>query len=577
MGTMIHLAQQSAQGNGVPSPVDGKGISTWPLDSWLELMPLLAAYGATVAVTPPLCKGATLGTGYDPFDHFDLGSKPQSGRRETRYGNIDTARRFFAGCRALGMEVYVNVVHHHVDGDNGDCEYRYLGADEKSLIGRFPKDKNCFWLWSPQQPNNPDTVADSNWDLSFGREFRWLSGTYLDGEGANGPGYVMRGLAAALDNQTRRLGVDGYFLDDAKGTAPGYVGFLLSQASMRGRVAFAEYSDGATGNLVYWMNRPEVHRLCGVMDFPLRYKIRDVLNHGADMRSILSEGVCWQMPALAITFLEDIDTDRNDPVIWSKLLGYAMLLTFPGYPMVFLKDLIDYALLEPVLNLIWIHETVAKGDLWWRSVDWDHLVYERMGDGTSSGCLVGVTKSIGSLAHPADWRPLRVQSKWINTRLHDYSGNSDDVWTDAAGMVTIWLPPNDNGRGFCIFAPAGIVNNIRLAPRGMTQLFPGAADLDLPAASDGITLLGAITAAPRTELRARLDIAAPSGASAQPVFMDAAGLAVHAHVDGPDLVGVAAEGGVYTVAIECAGMPEAGVPFELEVSYHAPALPVMRP
>ena len=69
---------------------------------------------------PPLPKGATLGAGDDPFDHYDLGNKLQSGRRETRYGSVEQLMRFVAVAHAAGMEVYANVVHHHVDGDNGD-------------------------------------------------------------------------------------------------------------------------------------------------------------------------------------------------------------------------------------------------------------------------------------------------------------------------------------------------------------------------------------------------------------------------------------------------------------------------
>lgn len=572
---MLHLAFQDSNGNGVPSPVDGKGVTEWPLQTWLKYAPIFSAYGGTVMVMPPLTKGATLGTGYDPYDHYDLGSKNQSGRHETRYGSIELARHFVAGIKALGGECYVNVVHHHVDGDAGDWKYRYLGADGKTKNGRFPKDENCFWVWSPQEPQNPDTVADPTWDLGFGREFRWLSGTYGDGKGSNGPGYVMRGLADALDNQTRRLDISGYFHDDAKGTAPGYIGYACSQGSMAGKVAFAEYSDGNTNTLVSWMNRPEIHGMCGVMDFALRYKIRDVCNRSADMRSILSEGVCWSNPTHAITFIEDIDTAKNDPIVWSKLLGYAMLLTMPGYPMIFFEDLFIHGPTQPLLNLVWFHETFAKGDTVWRSADWDHLVYERMGDSTSSGCIVGVTKTIGSYSNPHDWKPIRVQTKWKNTRLHDYSGNSQDQWTDANGMVTLWLPPNEYGRGYCTFAVAGVENVIKLPPVYTTQEFFGDVDLDVPPLTNSTVTIGRVFAQAGHKLSVLLDPDQTGWGNSAQVELDVTG--PHktlgtmpfddqgAPEDGRSWT--VAETGWHTITITSSGLPDAGSPFSLKCTY----------
>jgi alpha-amylase len=407
MGVMIHLAYKTSTGGGVPSPVDGKTITTWPLDEWRELMPYLRAFGVTVPVCPPLTKGATLGAGYDPFDHYDLGSKNQSGRVETRYGSIETAGRFFSACQAQGMEVYVNVVDHHMDGDSGDEVYQYLGADGKTKNGRFPKDSHCFTSVWP----NPDGVADSSTDWAFGREFLWNSGYYGDGKGSNGPGYVRHGLAAALDWQTRRLNVDGYFLDDVKGTNEDFVGYLLTYGAMNGKVSFGEYSDGQTGNVERWINSSGVHRTCGALDFPLKYKLNNVLNNAgnADIRQILSEGLLWNDPLLSVTFLDDADSDLTSPIIWNKLLGYAMILTFPGYPMLFGKDLYQqpgcYGLMVPVMNLVWIHETFAKGNIVWRWLDYNFLVYERMGDNTSSGLLAGVNNKMGDFKNPS-YRPL---------------------------------------------------------------------------------------------------------------------------------------------------------------------------
>ena len=496
MGILFHLSYKDSTGGGVPSPVDGK-TKEWPLVTWARLMPHLAAYGITVPILPPMTKGQTEGAGYDPKDNYDLGSKVQGGRRETRYGSIDHAQAFIAYVNSLGMETCVNVVDHHLDGDNGNYEFKYPGADGKTLNGRFPKDKNCFYIWSNGQKSNPDGVPDASTDWAFGREFLWNSGFYGDGKGANAAPYVRNNLIAALDWQTRRLGVQQYFLDDTKGTNAYFVYHLLSTAAMIGKPAFGEYSDGNTNNVMNWMEGADIRNRCMAMDFPLKYKLNNVLNNPgrADMRQLLSEGVVWRNPFNAVTFLDDADSDLSSPVISNKRLGYAFILTIPGYPMIFGKDVYQYAgcygLMEPVMNLCYINSKYAKGDLVWRHLDYNFLIYERMGDATTSGMLCAVNNRPGDYNNPHDWHSVVVNCKWKNTCLHDETGNSNDVWTDGDGNVTLWLPPNDNGRGYVCFAPYGAVTPVlKLTPFPTVQEFWGAEDIDIHAAQAGTIAIG---------------------------------------------------------------------------------------
>ena len=572
MGVMLHLAYQEKAGDGLhgmPSPVDGDESTPWPWEFWLGQMRVFIAHGGTVGVTPPLTKGASLGTGYDPFNHYDLGSNPHgpAGRRETRYGSVEGIASYVAQVRAMGAETYANVVHHHVDGDPGNWRYDYVAADGKTP-GRFPKDIGCFWVWSGKHPTNPDAVFDPQWDLGFGREFKWNTGTYGDGEGADGAGYVRHGLAASLDWQTRRLGLDGYFLDDAKGTNAGYIGWLLQQGAMRDKVAFVELSDGNTGTLDYWMQL--VNERAGVMDFALRYKIRDVCNSSADMRSILSEGVCWSNPLRAITFTNDIDLDLSDPIISRALLANALILGFPGYPMVFGKDVYPaphgYGLGKPVMNLVWCHETFVKGELWWRATAADHLVWEMMGDDTSSGCLC--CASIRD-----DWYEVSVQTKWPEgQQLHDYTGRAEDKWVGPGGVLTFFLPPDENGAGlgYVRYAVAGVENSIRLRPRRAVQTFFGAADLDTLPAVDGTVQAGLISPAPGSEVRLELSWGAPlpAGAKVSLVLVNEAGTEL-----GDDRGAFTAGSGEHAVLLRCDGLPDEGLSYAITATYAGLEMP----
>lgn len=569
---MLHLAFQTrdAKGNlhGMPSPIDGNPDAPWPWEFWLHYMRIFTAYGGTVGVTPPLTKGATLGIGYDPYNHFDVGSNRHgpAGRRETRYGSVEGLMAYVAHVNALGAQTYTNVVHHHLDGDRGDWKYDYLAGDGKTP-GRFPKDKNCFWQWDAiKAPINPDKVFNPDWDLAYGRPFKWFSGTYGDGKGAHGPGYVKHGLADSLDWQTRRLGLEGFFADDAKGTAPGYIEWLFNQQAMADKVAFVELSDGKTDTLNYWMQITN-HR-AGVLDFALRYKIRDVCNHSADMRRLLSEGVCWSNPLRAITFSNNIDHDISDPIYSRALLANALILGFPGYPMVFGKDIYPaphgYGLLEPIMNLVWCHETFVKGDLQWRALAPDYLVWEMMGDRTSDGCIC--CASIRD-----DWHRVTVQTKWPEgQKLHDYTGQADDQWVGAGGELTFWMPPDRHGagKGYVRYAVPDVHNHIHLASRRTTQTYFLADDLDDPAsaARNGTIHLGRICAAKDSAIASRaFTYDAIPGATIKTLFVR----------DGTPLVGYVPADGDYDVYAVCEGFPAEGAKAEVEVSYMGPRRPVI--
>lgn len=499
MGVMLHLGFQNKTATGttgMPSPVDSATPDAeWPWQLWFGYLSVFARFGGTVAVTPPMTKGASLGTGYDPYNHYDLGSNPHgpAGRRETRYGSVEDMMRLSSAVHALGMEMYVNVVHHHMDGDSGNYRYDYIAGDGVSA-GRFPKDSHCFWIWSGEQQQNPDTVFDPSTDWSFGREFRWLSGTYGDGAGSNGQGYVLRGLQDSLDWQTRRLDVDGYFPDDGKGSNVKALKETYEYGAMSDKFAFAEVSDGTTAHVLNFIGQTG-DRL-GALDFPLRYKIRNICNWSNSFEIILQEGVIWHNPESAVTFVENIDLDCSDPITIRKELAYALILGLPGYPMVFGKDIYTradggYGLLDPILNMIWCHETFAKGDTVVRAIGDHYLVIERMGDDTTSGAIFAY-----SIADT--WLHVPVQTKWgNNTHLHDYQGQAIDKWTQG-NTLDLYIPPDQSGqgRGHCCYAVANVDNPIRPAPLTTTQELFGAADLDMPTLKSGVNVLTEIWADP---------------------------------------------------------------------------------
>lgn len=494
MGALCHLSYKSASGGGVPSPVDNPE-NLFPLDFWATQYPRLARAGITVPLLPPLCKGASLGAGYDPYDHYDLGSKNQTGRRETRYGSVEQARRNVSIANRLGMDVAVNVVHHHLDG-GPNSTYRYLGADGKTKNGRFPKDPKCFWRQSGEQPNNPDAVPDPRYDggmWSYGDEFRWMSGTFGDGKGPHGPGYPGRELINALSWQLRTLGARQIFWDDLKGTNPNYIAWATNTLRSQGLInfAFGEYYEGDSGILGRYIDSYPIVGTCGVLDFTRRFVLRNWCNNpGSDIRPLTNTSLCETHPFHSVTFAEDADTDESGAIYQRSLQANAALSVMDGYPMYFGKEMWEipgcYGMIDEILNLVWCHAKMANGPLIWRSKQYQYLILERP---WAPGMVAVLSNRNGSYSNPKAWTEENIQTSWWpGTKVKDYSGHSTEVReVDQNSRLTVPVPPSDSaGRGFSCWGPVGLDGPIHLPEIQTTQRIYGADDLDtMPATKQG--------------------------------------------------------------------------------------------
>jgi alpha-amylase len=87
------------------------------------------------------------------------------------------------------------------------------------------------------------------------------------------------------------------------------------------------------------------------------------------------------------------------------------------------------------------------------------------------------------------WKTVTVATAFgANTQLHDYSGHAGDVWTDSQGNATIGIPPNNNGSGYVCYSRANSSHPNSVRRFACTQVFEGAADLDIGPAGGGQTL-----------------------------------------------------------------------------------------
>ena len=153
----------------------------------------------------------------------------------------------------------------------------------------------------------------------------------------------------------------------------------------------------------------------------------------------------------------------------------------------------DFGLKSVINNLIWIHEKIAAGETRERFKDDDVFAYERLG---GSHLLAAINDN------EASDRTVPVATGFgPNVQLHDYTGHSGDVFTDANGNVNISIPKNS----FVAYSRTGIDGGFDVPQFAVTQEFAGAPDLDIkPADNTDFVTVGRIFAQSGNTIRADL-------------------------------------------------------------------------
>jgi alpha-amylase len=533
--------------------------------------------GFTAVWLPPVLKGAAgvSSVGYDTYDDYDPGSKDQKGHVPTRYGTREQLARCVAMLRANGLDVYVDLVENHRDGDTGPVPAVFRYADGRvgdprqgPTGGRFPKDPSNFHFVPGGVPQDPNVFQD----FSFGRDLAPING--------QPSGYVSNGLFNAADWLTRALDLQGFRADDVKGISTDFLLPLLNHGALRGRFAVGEFFDGDLGKLRHWMD-DLMHGRCSAFDFPLRNFLAPMCNNAGffDMSQLDHAGLAGIDPLHAVTFVEDHDTDGGDgPIVRNKAQAYAYILTSEGYPCVFYKDYSKapgcYGLKDTLDPLIWIHEKLAGGLTQQRWKDHDVFAYERLG---GPHLLVGLNNN-GVAA-----RTITVDTGFgPKVLLHDYTGHAGDLHTDDSGRATITIPMNTEGRGYVAYSRAGITGAFDLPAYSVTQDYEGAVDLDIPPSDDGkVTKVCRLWAAKGKAIRAEFDYDTKAWTDQTTITLEVGDPAGNRQatrtytkdtVPGTALEAVAPAMGWHTFQVRAANTPSQNrrPKYKLRVTYQAP-------
>jgi alpha-amylase len=411
-------------------------------------LPEISQAGFTALWLPPANKAAGWKSmGYDPYDFYDLGELDQKGGVPTWFGTREELVALIDSAHAAGLQVYADLVLNHNSGADAqelnplDNVPRWTRFTPRS--GRFPRDWTCF------HPSRYET-----WDgITFG--------DMPDLCHRNPTVYTE--LIAYSRWLLEEIGFDGFRYDMVKGYGGWMVRSIQEMRALRGNTSFKPYAVGECwdtertieswlAEVNAWSDNP-----VGAFDFPLRWRLRDMCDrYGFSLRTLAEPGVLvWDNPAQAVTFVENHDVARSEPIINDKLLAYAFILTHEGYPCVFFQDYFNWNLGQPgtrtgIAALVQAHERNAGGATQVLYADDDLYLMQRLGTGNQSGLVL-------VLNNGAQWNGTTVQTRWSNTRFVPiaWHGRNDagipvEKRTDPSGASDFWAPP----RGYAVYAPA---------------------------------------------------------------------------------------------------------------------------
>jgi alpha-amylase len=340
----------------------------------------LASNRFTAVWIPPAYKGfaGVDDAGYGVYDLFDLGEFNQKGETRTKYGTKAELQAAIAALHHHGIEVYGDVVLNHKLGADETEKVqvqqvdfhdrnRLIGESREAEVwtkfthpGRAGKysDKQWDWQWFDclgyivgQPKSDDDKVVYRLKDKHFETEvsYQYQNYDYLLGCDTDTSNHeVWEELVNWGKWFAEQTGVDGFRIDAVKHIRYSfYRDWLPVLRQYFGRELFS------VGEYWSWGNVEDLHHYItntnGVMslfDVPLHVKLHYASkgSSGFDMRTIFDRTLVKEQPALAVTFVENHDSQpcqalESTVEPWFKPHAYALiLLRRDGYPCVFYAD-----------------------------------------------------------------------------------------------------------------------------------------------------------------------------------------------------------------------------------------------
>ncbi|MEX0323241.1 MAG: alpha-amylase family glycosyl hydrolase [Puniceicoccaceae bacterium] len=460
------------EGNPLPENGSGSGVMMqgfyWdvPEGTWYQTMASKAAQlrnmrdgeGIDRMWFPPPSKGQSgpHSMGYDPFDYYDLGQYHQMSTTRTRFGTHEQLKQAIQAYREQGIVCMADIVLNHRSGGAWEINPNTGSAYWTDFTG--VASGMCTW--------NYDDFHPSSHELSDEGVFAGFPDVcHVTGNAPGDPYYDLIEWGNWLMDPTNAGFDGGWRLDFVKGVTP----MMLRD--------FRSGTGNAFGILECWDGMPMIEAYVrasagtAAFDFPGYYTLRDICNNSFGSGNIAdlvnAERVyAAKDPSKAVTFVANHDTDE---ILRNKMLAYAFILTYEGYPCLFWRDYFDRGMstvggqsgngIDP---LVWIRGALGGGDPDIELLKGDSpdlLIY-----GTQDGSLEHPGYIVALNDHASSTLNANVQSNNValfSKELTCYAWYSHasgkniqppDVSCDADGNVSVQAPP----RGYAVYGPKNI-------------------------------------------------------------------------------------------------------------------------
>ena len=450
----------------------------------------LEKIGITDVWLPPAYKaaGGRYDAGYAVYDLYDLGEFYQKGSIETKYGTKDEYINAIKQLHQNNIKVYADIVLNHKIGAD-EPETVYASEEEKenrNIDATLPQKITAWTKYNFTARNNKYSEFKWNykhfngtdWDES-GRKnaiFRF-SGKHWDEnvDKENGNYDYLMGADIDFNNsevveELKKWGkwyldfteVDGFRLDAIKHIKSDFMfDWIRNMKEIKDIECVGEYWNRDIETLKKYIEK--TNSTIPLFDVPLHYNLYEasISNGNYDMSKILYNTLAKELPSLAVTFVDNHDTEPEQALCswiqnWFKPLAYALiLLRKEGLPCVFYGDYYGIQnqnimpMDEMLKKMIGARKYFAYGEQINYFDDTNIIAWVRTGDDehANSGTVVIMSDNSGG------GKTINVGNRLANATFYDYMGNvKENVYVDNegngifycnGGSVSIWVRKED--------------------------------------------------------------------------------------------------------------------------------------
>lgn len=455
-----------------------------------EQIPELAEAGITALWLPPVTKATSIwDTGYGAYDLYDLGEFDQKGDIRTKYGTKEQLHQLINAAHEAGLQVYADVVLNHKAQADEEETFLAVSVDQNDRSRELDEPHDITAWTRFTFPGRGETYSDFKWNFNHftGVDYDSRSGNTgiykilgenkdwsdnVSGEKGNFDYLMFADINLAHPEVRADLfhwakwfieetGVDGFRFDALKHMDHDFVRDLVHHIrSFAPDFYFVgEFWQPGLGEKESYLAATEYQ--LDLFDVALHFNLFGAAKGPFDLRNILAGSLVKHHPDLAVTFVDNHDTQPGQSLNsfvepWFKKIAYSLiLLRQDGYPCVFFGDY--YGLGEPepmaglrsvITNLLYIRKNYAFGE---------------QQDYFESESLIGWTR-LGSDDHPGSLAVLISTDDMATLRMfvgedqagriyHDLTGASpaeitidQDGWADfeaGPGDVSCWAEKDD--------------------------------------------------------------------------------------------------------------------------------------